>query len=384
MSRESIPILSFFTGGGFLDIGFERAGFQVVWANEYHHAFADMYEFAMDALRRSNGHPKVEAVKPNRKSIIGLKSEEILDEAFGGRSRRWFGIIGGPPCPDFSMGGKHNGITGKNGRLTHHFVARILELKPSFFLIENVAGLVRVHRHRKDLDKIVSRLVRGGYAVDWTMLNALEFGVPQDRERVFIFGIRNGLLRRHGFGIPKAEALGWFPWPNTKSAQEIKKLCWPKSNSFGSTPRRPRDLPRELMVMSCLGRQNNPVKVPNGTDYFKPYSLKFSSIDEGDESGKSFKRLHRYRYSPTAWFGNNEVHLHPWEPRRLSVREALRIQSVPDEYVLPPEATLTAKFKLIGNGVPCKLAEGVANAIHGYLQDVQSGKESSAGIGDRT
>ena len=85
-------------------------------------------------------------------------------------------------------------------------------------------------------------------------------------------------------------------------------------------------------------------KLPNGQDMFNPYSEKFHIIDEGDVSGKSFKRLHRYRYSPTVWYGNNEVHLHPWKPRRLSVREALRIQTVPDGYVMPTTSTLTDKI----------------------------------------
>ena len=90
---------------------------------------------------------------------------------------------------------------------------------------------------------------------------------------------------------------------------------------------------------------------------------------EGDVSRKSFKRLHRFRFSPTAWYGNQEVHLHPWKARRLSVREALRIQSVPDEYVLPKEMSLSAKFKMICNGVPCIMARAVAQSVHEVLQE---------------
>jgi len=85
-------------------------------------------------------------------------------------------------------------------------------------------------------------------------------------------------------------------------------------------------------------------------------------------SGKSFKRLHRYRYSPTAWYGNNEVHLHPWKKRRLSVREALRLQTVPDTYVMPEEIPLCAKFKVIGNGVPCQLAQKIAESIRCFIE----------------
>jgi DNA (cytosine-5)-methyltransferase 1 len=91
-------------------------------------------------------------------------------------------------------------------------------------------------------------------------------------------------------------------------------------------------------------------------------------IPEGDVSRKSFKRLHRWRFSPTAAYGNNEVHLHPTLPRRLTVREALRIQSVPDTYILPEDMPLTHKFKTIGNGVAVKLAYAVACSIRNMIE----------------
>ncbi|MBN8711765.1 MAG: DNA cytosine methyltransferase, partial [Verrucomicrobia bacterium] len=106
--------------------------------------------------------------------------------------------------------------------------------------------------------------------------------------------------------------------------------------------------------------------------YFNPHSVKFGTIKEGDVSGKSFKRLHRFRYSPTAWYGHNEVHLHPWKKRRLSVREALRLQTVPDDYVISEGISLSAKFKVIGNGVPCKLAHSLAESILKFINSSRS------------
>ena len=88
---------------------------------------------------------------------------------------------------------------------------------------------------------------------------------------------------------------------------------------------------------------------------------------EGDDKKKSFKRLHRWRYSPTVAYGNNEVHIHPYEPRRISVAEALALQSLPREYVIPLNVTLTDAFKTIGNGVPFLAAQGIANSIYDYL-----------------
>ena len=90
-------------------------------------------------------------------------------------------------------------------------------------------------------------------------------------------------------------------------------------------------------------------------------------IREGDTHRPSFKRLHRYRYSPTTCYGNNEVHLHPYENRRLSVREALRIQGVDDSYALPAKPGLSKKFKMTGNGVPVPLARMVAESLRDFV-----------------
>lgn len=91
-------------------------------------------------------------------------------------------------------------------------------------------------------------------------------------------------------------------------------------------------------------------------------------VEEGDDSRKSYKRLHRWRYAPTAAFGNNEVHLHPYRARRISVSEALAIQSLPKEYELPQEMTLTSMFKGIGNGVPYLAAHEIAKSILNFLK----------------
>ena len=86
-------------------------------------------------------------------------------------------------------------------------------------------------------------------------------------------------------------------------------------------------------------------------------------ILEGDTKRKSFKRLHRWKYSPTAAYGNNEVHLHPYKIRRLSVAEAMAIQSLPENFILPNDISLTAMFKMIGNGVPYLMAECIAKTL---------------------
>ena len=346
-----------------MDIGFERAGFDVVWTNEFNSDIADMHEHGITALRWKHDPLVPVARISNRKSITDLTAIEVLDEAFKGKSPKCFGMIGGPPCPDFSVGGKNRGHEGDHGKLSQSYIDMICGIKPTFFVMENVPGLVRTSKHRTFLGKLREQLSQNGYVTDLKILNALEYGVPQDRERVFMVGLSRPWYQK----LFKTRELplndGWFPYPQPLIAN-AKDLPWPGMNKFGTTPEKPVGLPEELMLHSILATIPPPSELPNGTEGFVAYSGKFKTVAEGDDSKKSFKRLHRYRYSPTACYGNNEVHMHPWEPRRLTVREALRIQTVPDDYLLPADKTLSIKFKMIGNGVPCRLAEALGKAIN--------------------
>lgn len=362
------PVLSFFTGGGFFDLGFKQAGFAICWTNENCQAFADGYGHGMSAwLSSLNKKRSAAAAISNTSSICDLTAKLVIKEAFGGPRPGIFGVIGGPPCPDFSNGGTHAGGNGINGKLTTTFVDIICDLKPAFFVIENVPGLYRFHKHREFLEKKIRQLQSNGYAVDYKILNALEFGVPQDRERLFVVGLKRPLAQHALKRKLGAAECGWFSWPELKTYKGAKSLSWPKVSPFGKVPSKPSEIPIELTVYPALIGDGDPETIENGTEYFNPYSTKFKQVKEGDVFRKSFKRLHRYRFSPTAWYGNQEVHLHPWKPRRLSVREALRIQSVPDEYVLPEGMSLSAKFKMICNGVPCVMAFHLADAVRRFL-----------------
>ena len=328
----------------------------------------------------------------NTDSIINLGPIQILKEAFGKAGRpKTFGFIGGPPCPDFSVGGKNMGSEGDKGKLSQVYVRRIKELQPSFFLFENVPGLFRTQKHRLFLQQLMRQLDQD-YVLDLRILNALDQGVPQDRERVFIVGFGRRWLKHElgmrvpndvndtllgmnshnnsrQYSLPGVNRTHWFPWPEDVRYQDAKKrFDWPKQVPFGTNPPKPTGIPDELMVSSYICNLEEISKLPNGLEGFEPKSKKFSQIPEGDDSRKSFKRLHRWRYSPAAAYGNNEVHLHPLKPRRLTVREALRIQTVPDNYVLPAQMPLSHKFKTIGNGVPVKLAAAVASSVEKVLK----------------
>lgn len=359
---QKTPILSFFTGGGFLDLGFEDAGFQTVWTNEFNNDIADMYGHGLTALRRDKNPDAPLVSISSRKSITHLKPKDVLIEAFQEKKPKFFGIIGGPPCPDFSVGGKNRGNKGDNGKLTQSYINMVIALKPTFFLMENVPGLLRTLKHKVFLDKIRKQLKKAGYITDLKVLNALEYGVPQDRERVFLIGLTKKQFQKSICNNISDTPDGWFPYPKPEY-KGAKEYPWPNPSCFGLAPKKPRGIPSELTVYPLFASTPPPSDLSNGTEGFIPYSKKFQTIEEGDVSKKSFKRLHRHRYSPTACYGNNEVHLHPWEPRRLTVREALRIQTMPDEYVLPTDKPLSIKFKMIGNGVPRVLGKAIADSI---------------------
>lgn len=363
----SIPLLSFFTGGGFLDLGFALAGFEIVWTNESNNVFAHMYEFAASSFNTPCNAGKMLPSISDRRSIENISAGEIVKAAFPGGRPGLFGIIGGPPCPDFSNGGKHKGHEGDQGRLSKTYVDRICSIKPSFFVLENVHGLIGRKKHRAFLETLEKQLEGTGYCLDRNLLNSLDFGLAQDRARVFLIGVRQGLLEAClGKRIEISER-EWFPWPKIEQHHDAKKrFIWPDVTEQGEVPVRPDEIPEELMVVYLLS--NIPDDLPNAKEGFKPYSKKFKTVREGDTTGKSFKRLHRYRYSPTACYGNNEVHLHPWENRRLTVRETMRIQGIPDGYSLPETVPLTAKFKMVANGVPIPLAEQIAFSLRRFLK----------------
>ena len=197
--------------------------------------------------------------------------------------------------------------------------------------------------------------------------NALDFGVPQYRKRVFIVGLRKDLFPNMITTEPTlANVCSMsFNWPTPRYSNADSSYNWPTDNPFGATVEKPVDVPYDLCVQKCL---DGAEELPNGLEILELTKNAESrkEIHEGDTKRRSFKRLHRFRYSPTTCFGNNEVFLHPYQNRRISVREALRIQGVDDKYVWEKDR-LSAKFKVIGNGVPVNLANAIANSVFTFI-----------------
>lgn len=367
-------IFSFFSGAGFLDLGFELEGhFNVVFVNEFYKAFNNVYQFA----RKNMGIPA---------PIYGHHVENILHYVDGehnemlqnlirmveeSKEHQLTGFIGGPPCPDFSVAGRNRGAEGENGRLSGTYCELICKAHPDFFLFENVKGLYRTARHRTFFEQLKQRFREHGYCMTEQLINALEYGAPQDRDRIILIGFSSEIVSSLHLSVEDGEILD-FPWNDHKqyNLQEVKALPWPDTTPYHEniqTPM-PEGIIENLTVLHWWQR-NDVQNHPNANMFFQPRAglYRFQTKDEGDIEKKCYKRLHRWRYSPTAAYGNNEVHIHPYLPRRISAAEALAIQSLPPEFILPPNLTLTDAFKTIGNGVPFVAANGVAATIYDYI-----------------
>ncbi|WP_080368247.1 DNA cytosine methyltransferase, partial [Vibrio cholerae] len=361
-------IFSFFAGSGFLDLGFETSGFDVRFVNEFHKPFLDAYKYSREHM----GLPKPKYghyLGSIDDFVTGEKKQLLYDLVQEAKSEALTGFIGGPPCPDFSVAGKNKGSDGENGILTRVYIDAIVQNQPDFFLFENVKGLWKTGKHRAFYDAMKAHLEDAGYVLTDRLTNSIEFGVPQDRDRILMFGIH----RKHvGDKLTSIELARDFDWEREVKFDKTKvldKSIWPelatyKENSIRKLPKH-LDNYRELTVEHWF-QKNDVNQHLNAKHHFRPYSDKFKTIQEGDDKKKSFKRLHRYRFSPTAAYGNNEVHLHPYKPRRLSAAEALAIQSLPKEFHLPPTMTLSDMFKTIGNGVPFLASKCIAQTIHNY------------------
>ncbi len=368
--KDKIPVLSFFTGGGFMDMGFIEAGFDVVWTNEFEPAFSKFYSEGITSWKNKAGI-KGEFKISNTNSIKNINSTSIIQDAFKVHTPSAFGIIGGPPCQDFSINGNLNGFKGDKGSLTDTFLCKILELQPSFFVMENVAGLLRVKKNSKHFIDLIE-IMREHFLIDYTILNSINYGVPQSRERLFVVGINKN--KYYIDNIEIRENNKWFQFPvNANYINALKKHKWPDPLTYGRGMSKPKDIPLELCVQSCLITKSKEIKIPNADEYFNLIGDKrvLSGIKEGETNRPSFKRLHRYKFSPTTCYGNNEVHLHPYQHRRLSVREALRIQGVSDNYILSQGQPLSKKFKMIGNGVPVPLAKAVALQVLNFIKKLK-------------
>jgi len=370
MLMKKISLFSFFSGIGCLDLGFEYAGFDIKFVNEYSKEFLKAYKYARKKLK----------IKPPKYGYYEGSAEYFLNNSTKYPLKNYLkkenekgsitGFIAGPPCPDFSIAGKNKGEKGSNGRLSAVYIDLVCKYLPDFFLFENVKGLWKTKKHREFFEKIKKKTHKAGYITAEHLVNALNYGAPQDRKRIILIGFKKNLLTK--LRLPDNTPVlynGLFPWNKYAKydTQTLETIKWP---TIGSQKLNGQNKLINELTVGYWFKKNNVEKHPNAKHYFNGRAglIKFKTIREGDVTRKSFKKLHRLRFSPTAAYGNNEVHIHPYMPRRISASEALAIQSMPKEFSLPPYMTLTDMFKSIGNGVPFLTAKYIALTVKDFLK----------------
>ena len=375
-SNRKLKIFSFFSGCGILDLGFENADFDIELVDEFYKPFLNAYQYSREHM---GIHEPLfgyfnEDVNIFLKGAGKEQMKTMINDARADGSL--VGFIGGPPCPDFSIAGKQRGKDGDNGKLTLSYFNLIVCHKPDFFLFENVKGLWKTARHRAFYDEMFALAKAKGYCVSDRLINSLEFGVPQERERILMVGIKKSLLKKPYY--TDSNTLKGFPWEKYMrySLEQIKAIPWPDLDPFeeNSVTNCPENIIKELTVEYWF-EKNDVEHHPDANRFFTPKAglSKMQEFQEGDSNKKSYKRIHRWRYSPTVAYGNNEVHLHPYRARRLSVAESMSLQSLPKEFCLPPKMTLTDCFKTIGNGVPYLMANGIAKSLKEFMSESVKG-----------
>jgi len=337
-----MKIASFFSGAGGLDLGFQKAGFDIIWANEYDKEIWETYE---------KNHPNTIL---DKRSIVNIPAYEVPE---------CDGIIGGPPCQSWSEAGAARGIKDKRGRLFYDFI-RILEAKqPKFFLAENVSGML-ISKHNEALEGI-KELFRNagiGYNLSFQMLNASDYNVPQDRKRVFFIGIRKDL--NFTFEFPNIK----FPKLTLEDAiSDLKEGVLPakeynKTNGSDCTVAN-----HEYMIgsFSSIFMSRNRVRSWDEQSYTIQAGGRHAPIHPQAPKMKFIEQNIRV-------FVPGKEHLY----RRLSIRECARIQTFPDDFIFH-YTSVPAAYKMIGNAVPVDLAKFLAENIKMQLISSASKEEKS-------
>ena len=318
-----MDIISLFAGCGGLDLGFEKAGFNVIWANEFDASIHETYKL---------NHPNTIL---NTSDIRSLRGSDIPD---------CDGIIGGPPCQAWSEGGKSLGIEDPRGQLFLDYIRIVGYKKPKFFLIENVQGILE-EKHRKSLDSFISMLSGIGYKISYELLNAADYKIPQDRFRVFFVGIRNDLTNK-------------FVFPNKVCSEHITL-----KQAISDITELPRFYDDEFIENEHPTRMNHDV-------YTGPYDAKYMARNRVRGWNEvSFTMQAQARNAPLhpqapkmifisssqRVFAKGYEHLY----RRLSVRECARIQTFPDSFKFIYHDVKDG-YKMVGNAVPPRLAWYIA------------------------
>lgn len=345
-------VISLFSGCGGLDLGFERAGFKVPVANEFDPTIFETFKV---------NHPHTHLIEGDIRKVT---KEDILPFIDGEVD----GIIGGPPCQSWSEAGALRGIEDDRGQLFFDYIRILKDFKPKFFLAENVSGML-ANRHSEAVQNILKMFEETGYDVTLTLVNAKNYGVAEERKRVFYIGFRKDLQIK--FVFPKGST------EDNSQKITLRDIIW--------------DL-QETAVPAGAKNYHNPEAINNNEYFTGAYSPIFMSrnrVKGWDEQAftvqASGRQCQLHPQAPKMQkFDKNDCrfvegyeHLY----RRMTIREVARVQGFPDDFKFIYDNTNNA-YKMIGNAVPVNLAYEIAVAIKLFLEgdgDKVIGIESAGG-----
>ena len=322
-------VIGLFSGCGGLDMGFQTAGFDLLWANEYDKDIWETYE---------QNHPLTFL---DRRDVRKIPNSEIPD---------CMGIIGGPPCQSWSEGGSQQGIKDPRGKLFLEYIRILQDKQPLFFLAENVSGMLH-KKHSSALDNIVATFEESGYAVTYKLLNTVNYGVPQDRKRVIFVGYHTSLNKKFNFDSVKQQ----LPLTTLKDAiWDLRSLAIPAKDKNKTNGRLCHVSNHEYMTggFSSIYMSRNRVRSWEQPSF---------TIQAGGRHAPIHPQANKMIKVGKDKCVFDEESLQPY--RRLSVRECARIQTFPDDFVFYYH-NLTSAYKMIGNAVPVKLGFVFAQAIY--------------------
>ncbi len=363
ITSKSRPIgIDLFAGVGGLSLGFEAAGFDVAAAVELDpvHCAAHKYNFPLCTTIC--------------KSVVDVTGDEIrrkanLDEADIDV------VFGGAPCQGFSLIGKRALDDPRNG-LVYHFVRLVQELRPKYFVFENVKGLT-LGQHRRFLDEVIEAFQAADYEVilPYQVLNAADYGVPQARHRLFLMGARRGQMPPQ-YPAPAGcvtirQAIGDLPEAETYDIlwkQEWAPAKFGRPSAYASFLRGQRLDPNDFSYSRKFDRSI--LTASALTEHTQLSRRRFAETAPGMiEPVSRFLKLDPDGVCNTLRAGTASDRgaftsprpIHPFSPRVITVREAARIHSYPDWFRF--NATKWHGFRQIGNSVPPLLARAVASSI---------------------
>ncbi|MGF7534726.1 DNA (cytosine-5-)-methyltransferase [Bacillus mexicanus] len=332
--KEKIRVVSLFSGCGGMDLGFkggfrflekdyEENPFDIVFSN-------DIFSAAMKVYEHNFGHKGIQD------SIADIDLNIVPEADL---------VIGGFPCQDFSLAGKRKGLTSERGRLYEHMIRVIKHCNAKMFVAENVDGIRTNKAHANvdvtALDTILEDFEKAGYTVQYKVLNAADYGVPQTRKRVIIFGIRKDISSKIYYPEPTHSEEGLFglPWVSAKEA--IDDL-WGQIDSPDFLNHTSKDYSKAKFYPGKKMQGNNRISAhkPAGTIRAEHHG----NIE-----------AHYRTNNP-----EDEEDMNSW--RRLSIRECARLQSFPDEFNFTVSAS--SAYKMIGNAVPPVMAWHIARAAY--------------------